>query len=449
MERIEPEMMRIAQTLGITVEPETHNNDQEAKTLTLIKTALELTKNSGYETPAKKFVWGLVELMKAEALPHHSILGMERRDKTTMDKAQLTCLVDEFEEQKLESNATKGDLSKLRNEMAIQHHTTFKRVVEINEKTSEIASHNQKMKTILGQVNELMEHLDQSLLKRSEADRLKNKALLRVITDLSEIRAQINAQVVDPPKKEKHTITDPEDMDLDPPDRIQTQVLGNEADPVVIQSQTQVPGNEADPIVIQSQTQPEREAKNGKPLKLNLKPRKQTGWKPASVSDEIDKERATAGTTKWKPEVVPAPAIDAEALGLNAQHNNVREKIHKRPPPPSGLKIPEKLPIQIPLQEIQRKFGQILGELDDMNPLDPSQSLNWDANGTHPDNTPRLPETTRRDRTGRREAEGTGKHTQDKLEQLEKEIQKERTPPSQSFNSYATFLQREEENKRK
>ena len=51
---------------------------------------------------------------------------------------------DEFEEQRLKGNATKRDLSKLRDEMAIQHYATFKRVVEINEKTSEIASHNQK-----------------------------------------------------------------------------------------------------------------------------------------------------------------------------------------------------------------------------------------------------------------------------------------------------------------
>ena len=47
------------------------------------------------------------------------------------------------------------------------------------------------MKTILTQVIDLLEHLDQSLLKRSKADMLNNKALLRVIADTAEIRAQL------------------------------------------------------------------------------------------------------------------------------------------------------------------------------------------------------------------------------------------------------------------
>ena len=138
----------------------TANNGENMiiNTLALIKTALGLTKDIEHETPAKKFVWGLVELVKAGAISYLSIQDMERLDKGMMDKAQLTCLVDEFEEQRLEGNATKKDLSKLRDEMAIQHHATFKQVVQINE-------YNQKMKTILGQVNDLFEHLDQSLLK--------------------------------------------------------------------------------------------------------------------------------------------------------------------------------------------------------------------------------------------------------------------------------------------
>ena len=111
--------------------------------------ALGLTKNTEHETPAKKLIWGLMELVKAGAIPHYSIQDMERLDKGTMDKAQLTCLVDEFQEQRLEGNVTKKDFLKLRDEMAVQHHTTFKQVVQINEKASKITDHNQKMKTIL------------------------------------------------------------------------------------------------------------------------------------------------------------------------------------------------------------------------------------------------------------------------------------------------------------
>ena len=133
---------------------------EAVNTRALIKTALGLTKDTEHKTPAKKLIWGLVELVKAGTIPHHSIQDMERLDKGTMDKAQLTCLVDEFEEQRLEGNATKKDLSKLKDEMAIQHHATFKQVVQINEKTLELTGHNQRMKTILVQINNLLEHLD-------------------------------------------------------------------------------------------------------------------------------------------------------------------------------------------------------------------------------------------------------------------------------------------------
>ena len=98
-----------------------------------------------------------------------------------MDRAQLVYLVNEFEDQKLKCNVTKKYLFKLRNEMAVQHQAMFKQVVEINEKTTSndenTTVHNQKMKTILLQVNDFLEHLDQSLLKCSEADRINNKAI--------------------------------------------------------------------------------------------------------------------------------------------------------------------------------------------------------------------------------------------------------------------------------
>ena len=133
-----------------------------------------------------------MELLKAGAISC-SIQDMEKADRENYNKVNLTYWVDEFEEQKLDASATKKDIMKMRDEMAVQYQATFKQVVEINEKTEKIAEHNQKMKTILAQINELMEHLDSSLLKRSEVDRLNNNALLRVISDLSEIRVQLES----------------------------------------------------------------------------------------------------------------------------------------------------------------------------------------------------------------------------------------------------------------
>ena len=101
------------------------NTTKAANTIALIKTALGLTKDIEHKTPAKKLIWGLVELAKAGTIPLLSIQDIERLDKGTMDKAQLTCLVDEHEEQRLEGNATKKDLLKLRDKMAVQHHATF------------------------------------------------------------------------------------------------------------------------------------------------------------------------------------------------------------------------------------------------------------------------------------------------------------------------------------
>ena len=186
------------------------------------------------------------------------------------------------------------------------------------------------MKTILAQVNDLIEHLDQSLLKRSKADELNNKALLRVMTEVTEIRAQIKATLAEVPTGKKgqgYTTTAPDDMDVDPQDN-----------PIIIQSQSQpkrdlkneksskVPGDAADcPYVIQSQIQPEREAKNGKPLKP-----KQTGWKPALVADETDEEKVTV-KENWKPTVIPNAVEDA--IGLFPNTGEKEEFANWRPEP--------------------------------------------------------------------------------------------------------------------
>ena len=62
MERIEPETIR--EVPSLPNKPETQNEDNSKSILALIKTALELTKNSCYETPARKLMWGLTELVK-------------------------------------------------------------------------------------------------------------------------------------------------------------------------------------------------------------------------------------------------------------------------------------------------------------------------------------------------------------------------------------------------
>ena len=187
-EKLEPQMVNSILMIQKEVIGNTVLGAKGEKESFFIKEAMKLTKDPLLEKPAKKLVWGFMELLKAGAISC-SIQDMEKADRENYNKANLTCWVDEFEEQKLDANATKKDIMKLRDEMVVQHDATFKQVVEINKKTTELTGHNQKMKTILTQINELLEHLDQSLLKCLEADKLNNSALLRVITDLSEIRA--------------------------------------------------------------------------------------------------------------------------------------------------------------------------------------------------------------------------------------------------------------------
>ena len=372
--------------------------------LTLIKSALELTEGSGYETPARKLVWGLTELVKAGVL-QHSLQDLEKLHKRTIDKAQLICLVDEFEEQKLERNATKKDLLKLRDEKAVQHQATFKQVVEINEKASshdeKTTTHNQKMKTILIQVNDLLEHLDQSLLKRSEADYTNNKALLRVITDPTKIRGLINdlnihkghttptikeaADIQEedtpygggptnpqhrvddhmevdtnttveghttPTTKEaadiqeedtpygggptnpQHQVDDHMEVDTNTtvegpaPLEATSQTQGNAQHPIVVSSQTQTQeGNALHPIEVPSQTQDP-----GTPKEARLK--------EAQTKKKNEATRNGGTTTKWKPEIIPHPEMDAEALGLKNIDLRVNQ-VKRWPPHPSVEDVTE------------------------------------------------------------------------------------------------------------
>ena len=292
--------------------PSDNGENMTINTLALVKTVLGLTKDIEHETPAKKFIWGLVELVKAGAIPYLSIQDMERLDKEAMDKAQLTCLVDDYEEQSLEGNATKKDISKLRNEMAVQHQATFKQVVQANEKASELASHNQKMKTILIQINDLFEHLDKSLLKRSKADEINNKALLRVITGIAEIRAQIEAA-------QGHLTTKvTDDMDVDPQEprnKTDNQINNND---IEVFSQTQHPpalpdqiqGNAQHPIKVFLQTQDEGVTKKEAPHPIVIPsqtlgntaeyPTASNRWPPHPSVEDIDDNSIPAYQKKKK-----------------------------------------------------------------------------------------------------------------------------------------------------
>ena len=141
------------------------------------------------------------------------------------------------------------------------------------------------------------------------------------------------------------------------------------------QTQTQTPpaGDEQHPIQVPSQTQDPRTTR-----KAQLKGK--------------NKGNRDDGTTKWKPEVIPDPESDAEALRVNGPkrwppHPSVEDITDNGPPQPTMRKdtkaavcIPEKLPIQPPLQNVFRKYYQILGDLEDENPPDPSQHLIWNAN---------------------------------------------------------------------
>ena len=338
---------------------------------------------------------------------------------------------------------------KLRDEMATQHHATFKQEVEINEKTEGHTVHNQKMKTILLQVNDLLGHLDQSLLKRSEADLVNNKALLRVVEDLSGIRAQLE----DLQRKEGTPNRPPQ-----PPSRNPEAAKGEH------------PQN---PLTVPSQTPPHQ------PPQSTTLHRRATNKKLAQLKKKHEDARK-AETPKWKPAVIPDPAMDAEVLGLD----DIQATTHKWPPPPlvedeadpagededkttcdekaepvvnanideteSTAAKGDDQELQIPLRDLWHKYNQELDsyqELENTVP-DPSQTLLWNANGIHPDNALRLCETAAKDRAIRPEREKIREYTQDLLENLEEELQEILTPPSQPHDPYAVFLQNEKENKR-
>lgn len=75
--------------------------------------------------------------------------------------------------------------------------------------------------------------------------------------------------------------------------------------------------------------------------------------------------------------------------------------------------------------------------------------MDWDANGTYPDPTPKISETTAKDKAARPKAENIGEDTQELHEALEAELQAEMTPPSQPYNQYEHFLQVQEENRKR
>ena len=292
---------------------------------------MKLTKDPCLNKPTRKLVWGFMELLKAGALPC-SIQDVEKIHKDIVNKALLTCLIDEFEKQRIEGNASKKNIWKLRDKMAVQHQATFKQVVEINEKTEQTTTYNQKMRTILIQINDLLEHLKQSLLNRLEADMANNKALQKVVADTSEIRVQL--KTLDLCRKiPNHTTTDPNDIEVDSTERkavnptinvyLQTQIPDMDLDPTE--------GKADNPIIIPSQTQP-IEGKADNPVNIcSQTPSQPTilkRWPPhPSVEDVADNgntqvpggkkkppQAMIPETPRWKPTVIPDPQEDAECL---------------------------------------------------------------------------------------------------------------------------------------
>ena len=73
--------------------------------------------------------------------------------------------------------------------------------------------------------------------------------------------------------------------------------------------------------------------------------------------------------------------------------------------------------------------------------LNLSLIVEWDANGTHPDNAPRIHETIAKDKVAGRKVENIREDTQELLEDLEKQLQEIITPLSQPFNPGKHFYQ--------
>ena len=449
--------------------------------MSLIRKALSLAQDPTHERAARKLIWGFMDLLDAGVISAHSRKDLELIDREAMHKALLVTLTDDLDDQRKDANATKGDLQKMRNELTIQHQVVAKHLNRIGENTEQlreeatvhnekVSTHNLKVKEILLQVHQALEtsleELNQALGTLYKADYTKNKALLRVITDLAEIKAQLG-----------HCQVDPDKMEIDPEDKeTSNSTEGKAANLIVIYSQTQ-PG-------IGSPTPPSRETTNKKLSKLqaSLPNKKQVGLKNRSGPQQ----KAQETKTERNPTAVPNPEEDAIELGVGDEEekkagffnwkdlktrprqDTQESEIEETPPgwkPATvtdletelGLKTIEKpkkkelhisqdLPIDIPLGNIIFQCNK--ESYEDTTP-NPSLTVGWDTNGTHPDNAPRIHETIAKDKAARRKAEKIGEDTQEYLGDLEKQLQEMLTPPSQPFNPGEHFLQVQEENRKR
>ena len=98
----------------------------------MLRKAIKGTEDPLLGKAAKKFMWGFIELAKEGALTSE-IKDLEAINKPLVDKAWLVSWVDEHDEQRIEANATKTDILKLRDEMFTQHQATFKQATKIEE----------------------------------------------------------------------------------------------------------------------------------------------------------------------------------------------------------------------------------------------------------------------------------------------------------------------------
>ena len=318
-------MRRAHVTLGDDRNQMEHGNHTEQNQtqleLLMLRRAMERINDPLLGKAARKFVWGLIELAEEGALSCE-IKDFEESDKPLVDRARLVSWVDEREEQKLEANATKKNILKLREEMYTQHQATFKHVAKIEEYSQERC---EKEKSTIAQIHQILDAL-------TMGNKENNKALHQLIVKVNRAENKLDAHWEELQRRLEDIDTVIIDTDTDT-DTMDTSTADN---------QSPIPQIPPENIELDSATNAQELTKK--------KLRKLQAALPEARSQENKIgpwEKTRTQSTKnqletppgWKPTVVSEPDQEDDC------------KADKAPPPQKSpaLQIPQKLPIQIPL----------------------------------------------------------------------------------------------------
>lgn len=107
------------------------------KEIGFIRNVLGLMEDPSYQRPARKLVLGIVDLLQKGALGMN-LDDLQKVDRKTVDDALRVTMGEDMEDMREDSNATKGDLQKLRVEMRTEFGVVKKSLKELVEQWNEI-----------------------------------------------------------------------------------------------------------------------------------------------------------------------------------------------------------------------------------------------------------------------------------------------------------------------